>query len=155
MPESKSNAMARRFFIEGMDCAEEISALLTEVGPLVGDRELLDFNVFSRTMTVAALPPNVTSDQVLAAIERAGMRGREFTDDGTEQTPESSFWDRQGRLILTATSAIAIVLAQLWQWMQSPVETAGIENAPPLPSKVLFGVAIAAGLCRVATFATR
>ena len=87
MPHPKSNAMARRFFIEGMDCAEEISALLTEVGPLVGDRELLDFNVFSRTMTIAALPPRVTSGDVLAAIDRAGMRGREITEDGAEQTP--------------------------------------------------------------------
>ncbi len=146
MPQPKSNAMARRFFIEGMDCAEEISALLTEVGPLVEDRELLDFNVFSRTMTVAALPARVTSDQVLAAIERAGMRGREIIDDGMEQPPESSFWDRQGRLILTSISAIAIVLAQLWQWTQSAAASSGVEATPPLPSKVLFGVAIAAGL---------
>lgn len=146
MPRPTSNVPPRRFFIEGMDCAEEISALLTEVGPLVGDRDLLDFNVFSRTMTIAALPPQVTSAQVLAAIERAGMRGSEVIDDVPNQPAETSFWGRQGRLILTSISALAIVLAQLWQWMQSPAETTRVEVASPLPSKILFGVAIAAGL---------
>ena len=54
----------RTFLVEGLDCAEEISALLHEVEPLVGDRDKLDFNVFSQTMTVA---PSSAKRRAMAA----------------------------------------------------------------------------------------
>ena len=105
----------RTFLVEGLDCADEINALLHEVEPLVGDRDKLDFNVFSQTMTIETLPSDVSSAQIMEAISRAGLKGREITLREVEQTEGAPFWTKQERLILTSISGFAILLALIAQ----------------------------------------
>ena len=136
----------RTFLVEGLDCAEEISALLHEVEPLVGDRDKLDFNVFSQTMTVAELPSNVTSAQILEAVSRAGLKGREITLNEVEPTEDASFWAKRGRLVLTSISGIAILLAIASQQVIQNDSSAQSEPPTSTPAKSLYLVAIGAAL---------
>ena len=47
----------RSFRIQGMDCAEEVTVLKREVGPVAGGEENLSFDVLNAKMTVAAGRP--------------------------------------------------------------------------------------------------
>lgn len=147
MNSSASRSDNRTFLVEGLDCAEEISALLHEVEPLVGDRDKLDFNVFSQTMTVAELPSNVTSAQILEAVSRAGLKGREITLNEVESTvDDASLWAKRGRLVLTSISGIAILLAIASQQVIQNDSSAQSEPPTSTPAKSLYLVAIGAAL---------
>ncbi len=71
----------RIFKIHGMDCAEEITTLKAEIGPLVGGEERLLFDLMNSKMTVAegAPPP---SDAILQAVARTGMQAEPWMERG-------------------------------------------------------------------------
>ena len=97
------------FRIHGMDCADEVAILRKEVGPLVGSPERLAFDVLRAKMIVSAAA-NVTAQQIAAAVANTGMRAELWTDvqRGAGQT---SFWQRRGRTVLTAASALLSLAA--------------------------------------------
>lgn len=91
--------------VHGMDCAEEVTLLKRELVPLLGDEEQLGFDVLNRKLTVALDGQDVTEGEVLAAIERTGLKAEAWKDaEGEESRP---FWVRHQRAILTALSGIA------------------------------------------------
>jgi Cd2+/Zn2+-exporting ATPase len=141
-----------RFRIYGMDCAEEVGILKREVGPLVGGSERLAFDILNGHMTVLAGEPAVSSRAVIDAVQRTGMRA-EVWNEGETRIEEATFWQRQGRTVLTACSGLlllaavivhAVISESLWESLGLVDEQAG--RGVPLATKILFALSALAGL---------
>jgi Zn2+/Cd2+-exporting ATPase len=145
---------SRQYKIRGMDCAEEIATLKREVGPLVGGEEHLAFDLLQGKMTV--LPPSAAADrEVLQAVARTGMRAEPW--DPAASPRDESFWQRRGRVILTAASGLATFAglalhAALAGGIGPALGAEGLGEAPgvPLAVRALYVLAIAAGGWHVA-----
>ena len=94
-----------------MDCAEEV-AILKKVLAGVAGVESLDFNLLQAQMRVTYDPEKIDSDALLARIHTTGMRAVLWEKRREEK---SSFFQRHGRLVLTAFSGLCIFLALLSQ----------------------------------------
>jgi Cd2+/Zn2+-exporting ATPase len=148
---STPSAASQVFKISGMDCAEEVTVLKKEVGPLVGGEERLNFNIFNRTMSVVALPSGVSPEAIIRAVERTGMGARLVTEASPRMTsePAASYWMQNRRTILTTVSGIALVAALITQWplSQSAASTPEtVSHATPVSVKLLFAIATTAGV---------
>ncbi len=144
----------RIFKIAGMDCAEEVTILKREVGPLVGGEEQLNFNIFTGTMSVATLPDGVAAEAIIKAVERTGLGARLITDASPRVTsePTTSYWERNRRAILTGVSGCTLVAALLTQWALSQSTELAAKTAShetPAPAKILFAIATIAGVSLV------
>ena len=95
-----------RLRIHGMDCAEEVSILKRELVPLVGSDDRLGFDLLNGKLTVNLDGADVTQGDVLAAIERTGLRA-EVWDDVPDRDSELTFWQRNQRTVLTTISGVA------------------------------------------------
>lgn len=137
------------FKIRGMDCAEEVTLLKREVGPVVGGEERLAFDILNGRMIVKELPEGIGPQAVVDAVERAGLGAEMVTEGSEEVEPTRTFWDQYRRALLTSVSGLATLVAVLVQ----VISAGGIQSyrhAPetvvPLTSKILFGIAILAGV---------
>ncbi len=92
--------------IHGMDCAEEVSILKRELVPLVGSDDRLGFDLLNGKLTVNLDGADVTQGDVLAAIERTGLRA-EVWDDAPDRDGELTFWQRNQRTVMTTISGVA------------------------------------------------
>ena len=92
---------ALRFHVQGMECAEEVSALREVLLPLVDGREqALGFDLLNEVLLVQA---TVDPAAVEAAIARAGLKARQLTAAATSG-PDHDDGARARRTILTAGS---------------------------------------------------
>ena len=82
--EASNTTVGRNFRVNGLDCAEEVSILLKEIGPLVGGEAFLAFDVLNARMTVLEGAVEVSDDQILSAIAKTGMSGKVWDDDAAE-----------------------------------------------------------------------
>jgi Cd2+/Zn2+-exporting ATPase len=132
------------FKIEGMDCAEEVAALKAEIAPLPGVREL-SFDVLNQKMTVEFSEPALTSDAVIAAVAKTGMRAEPWRDSSREIS-EPIRWVRLGRTTLTAVSGLLLCTGFIIHVVVSGWRGAiGGQEGPtmPLASRLLYvGAAI-------------
>lgn len=127
--------------IHGMDCAEEVTLLKRELLPVVGSEEHLGFDVLNAKLVVQR-PTGVTRDQILAAIERTGLKAEPWQEE-PQNREEMSFWQRHKRSILTAVSGVfgfAGLLVQL---------AAGETETVPIVAIVLYSIGIVSGLLMV------
>lgn len=85
-----------------MDCAEEVSVLKREVGPVAGGADRLAFDVLRGKMTV---PVGIKPDEIVNAVARTGMRAEPWQDVSPD-ADSMSFWERRGRTLLTVASGI-------------------------------------------------
>ena len=99
------NAKGLDFKIHGMDCAEEVSILKREIGPLVGGAEHLAFDILNAKMTVLPSARSVQPRTIVEAVDRAGMRAEPY-EDAQPGAGETSFWQRRGRTIMTTASGV-------------------------------------------------
>lgn len=95
--------------IHGMDCAEEIATLKAELGPKPGVEDLA-FNLLDARMTVSFDENRIAVDDLIAAVERTGMRAQRFVDAAKSEA-ELSAWARWGRTAMTTTSGLLLVSA--------------------------------------------
>lgn len=58
--------------IVGMDCAEEVATLKSQLLPLPGVQDL-SFNILEGQMAVTYSSEQVTPDELITAVSRAGM----------------------------------------------------------------------------------
>jgi Cd2+/Zn2+-exporting ATPase len=100
-----------QFRITGMDCAEEVSILKREVGPLVGGEDRLSFDILNAKMTVSALE-RLEADTIVSAVARTGMRAEPWTDPSARKT-QSNRWQDQARAITTVVSGVCLALGFL------------------------------------------
>ena len=94
------------FRVQGLDCAEEVSILKREVGPLVGGEEALAFDVLNGRMMVLADAAAVTADEIRRAVGRTGMSAAEVGSGA----PESATDDRRRRLQTAFTTLSGLCL---------------------------------------------
>jgi Cd2+/Zn2+-exporting ATPase len=86
------------FEVEGMDCADEVRLIEGKLGGLPGVSRLA-FDLMGRRLTVEG---EITAAEVERAVGQLGMRARRVG----ETRPESSWWERRGRLALAVLSGI-------------------------------------------------
>lgn len=137
------------FKITGMDCAEEVTLLKREVGPLVGGQEHLSFNIFGGTMSVATLPDGVQPQSVIEAVGRAGLVAAIATETALQQDAPPTFWELYRRVVITTISGVALLAALLIQTLLSRREeltTEAAQHFTPLPAKLFFGIAAMLGV---------
>jgi Cd2+/Zn2+-exporting ATPase len=86
-----------------MDCSEEVGALRREVGPVVGGEDQLTFDLLAGQMGVAASRSDVSDDEIVEAIKKAGLVGAPVRDGEIET--ETTWWQAHGRTVMTVASA--------------------------------------------------
>ncbi|EKK02418.1 heavy metal translocating P-type ATPase [Rhodopirellula baltica SH28] len=123
-----------------MDCAEEVSLIKRELVPLLGGDERLSFDLLSGRLTVDLDGVGVTSGDVLAAIERTGLKA-ETWENAQQSSDDQSFWVKHQRAIMTAISGvfggIGLVIHLL---------SGGFDGAVATPAIVCYLIGILAGL---------
>ena len=102
-------ASGRTFRVHGLDCAEEVSAIERELGPLLGGTSPLAFDVLNGRMTVAREADSVPDTAVRAAVARAGMRCERLGAGGSQPGAETTR-QRRAQLWLTVLSGCAVAL---------------------------------------------
>lgn len=127
--------------IHGMDCTEEVSLLKRELVPLLGE-DRLGFDVLSGKMSVDLQDTNVTRPQVMDAIARTGLKAEAWSKDGPSDV---TFWDRNGRKILTVVSGVFGAAGLASQILLAEGES---ESVPGVAIG-LYAVGILAGLVLV------
>lgn len=136
--------------IHGMDCAEEVTVLKRELGPLVGGEENLAFDVLNAKMTVAAGVP-ISPAEVEAAVARTGMKAEPWRDETTALADEG-FWERNRRTVLTSSSGGVLLVGVLLHAAIAGVRAAFLEDAvapPPVIVILLYVLSIVAGVWTV------
>ncbi|MFO0936231.1 MAG: hypothetical protein U0798_06925 [Gemmataceae bacterium] len=133
-----------------MDCAEEVTVLKRELGPLVGGEEKLGFDVLNGKMIVPSESLSVAEIQV--AVARTGMRAELWREE-TTAIAESTFWERNRRTVLTVASGGFLLLGAVTHAAMSGFRAAFLEestvNGPPLVAVILYSLSILAGVWTV------
>ena len=101
------------FRITGLDCAEEVAALKRTVGPVVGGEERLAFDVLNAQMIVSGEANGIAESEIVAAVKRAGLGAEPLADGLPIVEAPPTFWQHNGRLVLTVVSGIALGTAMI------------------------------------------
>ena len=117
--------------IHGMDCAEEVSLIKRELVPVLGGDERLGFDLLNGRLSVDLDGIDVTAGDVLAAIERTGLKA-ETWENAQQSADEQSFWANHQRAIMTATSGVFGGLGLVIHLVSS-----GFDDAVATPAIVL------------------
>lgn len=113
---------ALKFKIHGMDCAEEVTVLKREVGPVVGGEGNLAFDILNGKMSVAP-GTAATPETVTDAVARTGMRAEPW-HDGEITLGGEDFWERNRRTVLTTAGGVLLLLALIAHIWSSGVSAA-------------------------------
>ena len=132
--------------IRGLDCAEEVAALKRAVGPLVGGEEHLRFDLINARMSITSVANPPSKHDVLRAIARTGMHAVPW-EQHAARAVEETWWERHGREVLAAGSAMAIVAAFGMHAAAAGLRAAlgGEHGTPPLHAMALYAAAIVCG----------
>ncbi len=131
------------FKVQGMDCAEEVATLKHALRDVL-DPEQLGFDVLAGRMTV---PASADPRAVQAAVAATGMKAEPWSEP---VAGVSRRWS--ARDVLTVVSGLALVFAFATHAALSGVtaaigsEGAGLVEATPWAARLLYLVAIGAGL---------
>ena len=131
-----------------MDCAEEVSVLKREVGPMVGGESKLAFDILNGKMTVLA---DTAPEPIIAAVGRTGMRAEAWRDQSAG-ADQKMFRERRRRAILTGISGAALLTGFITQAVLAGSilgaigrEGVGVAHQIPVAVRVLYSLAIVAG----------
>lgn len=140
------------FRIDGMDCAEEATILKRDVGPLVGGAEQLSFDVLNGRMSVPeSVAAKVGVDAIIAAVAKTGMKATPITE-GKPAAGDDVDRHRRRVMRLAASSGVMTLFGFVAQGLAAENmadvfrETDRAIDVVPLVSKLLYGVAILAGV---------
>jgi len=100
--------------IKGLCCSEEVAILRREVGGKPGVIDL-QFDVVNARMTVEFEPDAISASDIVAAVESAGMKASPWELRLAHE--EEPFWQRYGRLIMTAASGMLLLAAFITHWV--------------------------------------
>lgn len=146
-----------QFKIRGMDCAEEITILKREVGPLAGGEDRLGFDLLKAKMTLLSPPRGLSEQEVVQAVARTGM-GAQVWREGSEEVEKEGVWQRRGRTILAAASGLGVLAgfvthAVLAGGISRALGSEGMgvsEAGVPWAARAFYLLAILAGIWTVA-----
>ncbi len=140
------------FRVHGMDCVDEVTPLRRELTLLVGDPERLRFDVLSGKLTVLGGEPRVTIPELLAAIDRVGLRAEVWSQDPVERD-SGPVRRRRIRAVLTSFSGLSaaagfILHASLAGGVGHALGTegTGLGSAVPASARACYALAILTGL---------
>jgi Cd2+/Zn2+-exporting ATPase len=140
------------FKVQGLDCAEEVAVLRSEVGPLVGGEDNLAFDVLSGRMTVLDSAPSISPGEIISAVRRTGMTAVEWRREEKESS-EASERRRRQQVWFTSLSGLSVAAGfAIHVWLAGGVGEgmrllAGHEGeATPLPEAVAYALAVAFGV---------
>ncbi|MBX9922860.1 MAG: heavy metal translocating P-type ATPase [Rhabdochlamydiaceae bacterium] len=94
-----------------MDCSEEIDSLKKAFRSKKGIQEL-SFDILNAKMVVIYDSQKTTTQDILETVASTGMKADPWTDQ-LEKT-QMSFWEKRGRSILVASSAVFILIGFLF-----------------------------------------
>ena len=142
-----------QFRIEGMDCAEEVTILRREIGPLVGGEERLSFDILNGRMTIAVPEGSPLQEAaVVEAVRRTGMMALPLDGDRKPEQGDTN-QHRQQLQILTLISGLLttagfVADAFLGRGISAALgsEHAASDVGVPLIAKATYGAAILAGV---------
>ena len=135
-----------------MDCAEEVTALKRDIGPLVAGEQNLSFDLLNGRMTVrVSESSNVRPGDIVEAVRRMGMTAVPI-DDRAKPSSDDSNALRRRLIALTAISGAATLAGFVAHALLSGGVTAAIgESAPQavhtisLAAMFFYGIALVAG----------
>ncbi len=104
MTQSKDKQLKLR--ILGMDCAEEVTLLKRELIPLLGNEDRLGFDLLNGKLTVELSSLEISRTDVLAAIQRSGLKSESWQDGGPA-SENLTFWQHHQRSILSGVSGLS------------------------------------------------
>ncbi len=140
-----------QFKIAGMDCAEEVSVLKKELGPIVGGDGNLSFDVLNEILTVTCCSIDVPPETIQTAVARTGMAAVVWVN-GPKPVQQQSFFQAWSRTLLTAISGLLTLLGfathlVMTQSIRDAIgsEGMGLTHQIPLPVRILYGFGILTG----------
>lgn len=145
------------FLVTGMDCSEEVQALRREVGALVGGEERLGFDLMAGEMSVDVSADQVSDEEILAGIRRAGLAGAAV--GGGEV--EIGWWQQNGRVVMTSASGLFAFFGVLihglatGSFMTAIGLAHGAETGMPLSARIAYLLAVVCGAWFIAPRAVR
>ncbi|MFQ5418396.1 MAG: heavy metal translocating P-type ATPase, partial [Myxococcota bacterium] len=149
MPSPQMDTSRLHFRIRGMECAEEVTALRRELGPLVGNDERLAFDLLSGKLVVEVGPEGPTQAQILAGVERTGLRAEPWVD---EATAGEEGWSRHSRTLVASASGLSLLVGFLSHASGAEglegvfgIEGPGEAHHVPFLARAFYGLAIVAG----------
>ena len=98
------------FHVNGMDCAEEVTALQKELSPIVGGPSFLAFDLLNSRLTVRKSKEDLDPGAIIAAVGRAGLTASLWTPQ-RQNVEEPSWAAKHLRKMLTILSAALILSA--------------------------------------------
>lgn len=143
----------RSFHVSGLDCAEEVSILNRVVGPEVGGREYLAFDVINARMTVLDGGTNPSSDKIIDIVATTGMTAKPW-DAEDASADQAAHLKKQKLFTMLSGSFWAAGFA--FHLIETGIAGAiGIfsghgESAMPMVEVALFATAILFGVWLVA-----
>jgi len=96
---AETPSRSRQYKVHGLDCAEEVSALRREIGPLAGGDGTLSFDILQGKMTV---PADVPAERIQRAVAAAGLRAEPWREPQRGQPARSP--DNRARWLAAAAS---------------------------------------------------
>lgn len=149
MPQPQMETSRLSFRVHGMDCAEETTALRRELSPLVGGDERLAFDLLSGKLVVEVGPEGPSQAQIMACVERTGLRAEPWVD---EVTAREEGWSRHSRTLVASASGLCLLVGFLSHVSGAGglegvfgVEGPGDAHHVPSVARAFYGLAILAG----------
>ena len=145
----------RIFKISGMDCVDEVAALKSAVGPIVGGQDQLAFDVLNGRMVVTLKSGAIAADDaVVAAVAQTGMRAELWRDT---PGPPRQGRSKHVRILLTGISGGLVAAAFLVHVSSAGSMSAalggeglgGVRDVPWL-ARLIYGAAVVTGAWFVA-----
>lgn len=150
---STSATNSARFQVQGLDCAEEITLLNAEVGPLVGGQQHLSFDLLNQQMTVNRNDGKpVDSAAIIAAITRIGMKAQEVSSPSFSAKPSNHDEHRRKITYLTIACGVLALMGLAFHLVQGgglrSVFAEGLEATAPVPvmARILYALSIVVGV---------
>lgn len=138
--------------VHGMDCADEVAPIRRELTLLVEDAERLRFDVLSGRLTVMGGEPRVTMPELLAAIQRVGLRAEVWSPELVERG-SGPVWRRRTRAVLTSVSGLSAAAGFMLHVASAGgvshalgTEGPGLAAAVPASARACFALGILTGL---------
>jgi len=94
------------FKVRGMDCADEVSVLRSELAPIPGVEDL-KFDILSGKMTVVYSETAVSPETFRAAVAKTGMQAEPWEESTVS---EATGWDLWGRTVMTTVSGFLLLV---------------------------------------------
>lgn len=135
------------FKIHGLDCAEEVSVLKREVGPLVGGQDRLAFDLIHAKMIVSE-GASASPEAVIAAVARTGMQAEPWVKVAAADRGKKSFRQKLQLALMVVSGVLTALGFALHVWAAGGLlealgaEGAGRVHAVPWISRAVYLVGI-------------